>query len=134
MPMPGIATLGTLVVASLLVFPNISRVGEFVTLRTTAGEFAAHLKDAQQSARSLDVDRRIRLATETGYVIEKRAGAGWLVESTHVLPEGFEISGPEATEFYARGNVGPTVGYVITGSHGGRRDVITEKKGRIYVK
>jgi hypothetical protein len=127
-----LATL--IVVLSGFVIPNVSRIADYVSTRATAAEFAEHLKEAQKWAVSMDVDRRVRLATESGYVVEKRAGAGWLLETSYRLPEGFEVSGPETTEFYARGNVGPTAGFVITGPEGSRGVVITEKKGKIFVE
>jgi hypothetical protein len=99
-------SIGTLIVVLLVGLANFSGIADYVTARATAPEFAAHLKDAQQWMVGMDVHRPIRLAAENGYVVERRDGAGWLLETTYRLPEGFGTPAPETAELFARGNCG----------------------------
>jgi hypothetical protein len=126
--------LGTLMVTMIAVMPKLLSLPEYFAVHSAATEFVDNLKEAKRLAVGHDVDRRIRMTGERGYVREMRAGTGWLFEQAYVMPEGMGLFGPPTIEFWSRGNVGPVALYTVTGPNGVRQEILTRKNGIIVVQ
>jgi len=128
------ATAATLAITAIVLVPRLFSITEFFIVRTEANLLVEQLKDAQRIALRDDIDQRIRLTSDRGFVRERRAGEGWLFEQAYTLPDGLEISGPKDIEFFSRGAMGPVALYAITSLNGVRREIISTKNRRIFVQ
>lgn len=126
--------VGTLVTTTLFAAPQFSSIQEYFAVRAAASELVENLKETQRLTVGHDVDRRIRLTSERGYVREKRAGAGWLFEQAFVMPDGMELFGPPVIEFQSHSTLSPVALYTITGPNLVRREIVMKKNGVIAMK
>lgn len=128
------ATGATLIISALFLFSGFPKLQEYFVVRSAASSLVEELKKAQRLATGEDLDRRIRLTSERGYVREKRAGAGWLFEQAYVLGDGLEVSGPSDIEFQSHSALSPVALYRIRGPKAVRFEIVTAKDGRISLK
>jgi hypothetical protein len=127
-------TTGSFIITSIFILLQSGNVQEYFKVRTATATFVEDLKEAKRIAIGHDVDRRIRLTSDHGFVRERRNGAGWMFEQAYTLPEGLEIFGPDKIEFVSRSALSPVGIYTISGPHSVQREVVLTENGVVSVR
>ena len=123
------------IVSTVVVFaaPSLIRARENYQLDAVARQVAGNLQWTRIKAISRNRDCRVRVNSETSYVVECQDTA-WQVDETVVLPRGFHITANAAPEFHKRGNASPTGTLTVLDSHSKTKRVIVNITGRVRVE
>jgi Tfp pilus assembly protein FimT len=122
------------IVSTAVVFaaPSLIKARENYQLESVARQVAGKMQWTRIKAISRNRDCRVRLDSQTSYVIECQYTA-WQSEEQIVLPRGFRISATASPEFHARGNVAPTATLTVWDLHSKTKRVIVNITGRVRV-
>jgi len=126
----GIAVLST---AVFFAAPSLIRARDNYHLDSIARQIAGKMQWTRIKAISRARDCRIRVSSQTSYVIECQNSAGWQTEENPVLPRGFRITATASPEFHERGNAAPTGTLTVWDSRGQSKRVVVNITGRVRV-
>lgn len=123
------------IVSTLAAFtaPSLIRARENYQLESLARQVAGKMQWTRIKAISKNMDCRIRVNTQTTYVVECQ-NPEWLVEETIALPRSFRITGTASPEFHPRGNVAPAATLIVWDNHSKTRRVVVNITGRVRVE
>src|SRR4030095_15167664 len=102
------------VVSTVVLFaaPSLIKARENYQLEATARHVAGKMQWTRIKAISRNRDCRVRVDSQTSYVIECEDPV-WRSDEIVGLPSGFRITATASPEFHARGNVAPTATLVL---------------------
>ena len=123
------------IVSTVVVFaaPSLIRARENYQLDAVARQVAGKMQWTRIKAISRNRDCRVRVNSETSYVVECQDTA-WQVDETVALPRGFHITANAAPEFHKRGNASPAGTLTVLDSHSKTKRVIVNITGRVRVE
>jgi hypothetical protein len=123
------------IVSTVVVFaaPSLIRARENYQLDGVARQVAGKMQWTRIKAISRNNDCRMRVNSQTAYVIECQ-NPDWLVEENIALPRTFRITATASPEFHSRGNVAPAATFTIWNIHSKTRRVIVNITGRVRVE
>jgi Tfp pilus assembly protein FimT len=122
-------------VATVVTFaaPSLIKARENYQLEAVARQVAGKMQWTRIKAISRNRDCRIRVDSQTSYVIECEDPA-WRRDEIVSLPTGFRITATASPEFHARGNVAPTATLVVWDRKSKSKRVIVNITGRVRVE
>ena len=125
----------TFVISAVVVFaaPSLIKARENYQLDATARQVAGKMQWTRIKAISRNRDCRIRVDSQTSYVIECE-DPFWRRDEVVALPTGFRITATASPEFHARGNVAPTATLVVWDRNSRTKRVIVNITGRVRVE
>ncbi|HEY2384545.1 MAG TPA: hypothetical protein VGK48_25495 [Terriglobia bacterium] len=126
-------SIGILSAIAFFATPSLLRARDNYQLDQVTRQVAGNTQWTRVKAISRSRDCRIRVISNTSYVMEC-LDPEWLADETIVLPGGFQISANAAPEFHKRGNVSPAATLTITGSHANSKQVVINITGRVRVQ
>lgn len=126
----GIAIISTVAVFAA---PSLIRARENYQLDAVARQVAGHTQWTRIKAISRNRDCRVRVNTQTSYVIECE-GTGWEIDRAVTMPRGFRITANAAPEFHKRGNASPSATLTVLDSRLKSKRVIVNITGRVRVE
>jgi hypothetical protein len=123
------------IVSTVVVFaaPPLIKARENYQLDATARQVAGKMQWTRIKAISRNRDCRIRVDSQTSYVVECEDPV-WRADETVVLPVGFRITATASPQFHARGNVAPTATLIVWDRHSKTKRVIVNITGRVRVE
>ena len=113
--------------------PSLIKARENYQLEAVARQVAGKMQWTRIKAISRDRDCRIRVDSQTSYVIECQDATTWQADDSVTLPHGFKITASAWPEFHARGNVAPTATLTIWNVHSKTKAVVVNITGRVRV-
>ena len=125
---------GVAIVSTFVVFaaPSLIRARENYQLDAVTRQVAGNMQWTRIKAISRSRDCRIRVNSETSYVIECQ-DPNWTADETVALPRGFRITANASPQFHKRGNASPSGTLTIWGSNAKSKQVIVNITGRVRV-
>ncbi len=122
------------IVSIMVVFaaPSLIKARENYQLDAVARQVAGKMQWTRIKAISRNRDCRVRVNSQTSYVIECQY-ADWFADETVVLPNGFRITATASPEFHARGNVAPTATLTVLDTHSASKHIVVNITGRVRV-
>jgi hypothetical protein len=123
------------VVSTVVLFaaPSLIKARENYQLDATARQVAGKMQWTRIKAISRNRDCRVRVNSQTSYVIECEDPV-WRSDEIVVLPSGFRITATASPEFHPRGNVAPTATLVVWDRNSKTKRVIVNITGRVRVE
>jgi len=113
--------------------PSLIKARENYQLEAVARQVAGKMQWTRIKAISRDRDCRIRVDSQTSYIIECQDPTTWQADESVTLPRGFKITASAWPEFHARGNVAPTATLTIWNVHSKTKAVVVNITGRVRV-
>jgi hypothetical protein len=122
------------IISSITIFtvPSLIKARENYQLDAVARQVAGKMQWTRVKAISRNRDCRIRVNSQTSYMIECQS-PNWQTDETVVLPRGFRITATASPEFHPRGNVGPTATLTVWDLHLKNKRVVVNITGRVRV-
>ena len=129
------ACAGVAIISGVVFFaaPSLIRARKNYQLDVVSRQVAAKTQWTRIKAISRDRDCRIRVDSQTSYVIECQGPTTWQADESVALPHGFKITASAWPEFHARGNVAPTATLTIWNVHSKTKAVVVNITGRVRV-
>ena len=126
--------VGMAIVSTVVVFaaPSLIKARENYQLDSVARQVAGKMQWTRIKAISRNRDCRIRLLSQTSYIIECQDPA-WRPEETITLPNGFRLTATSSPEFHTRGNVAPAATFTVWDAHSSTKRVVVNITGRVRV-
>src|SRR5215471_13473841 len=123
------------IISTVVMFaaPSLIKARENYQLEAVARQVAGKMQWTRIKAISRDRDCRIRVDSQSSYVIECQSPTTWQADENVILPRGFKITASAWPEFHARGNVAPTATLTIWDVHSKTRAVVVNITGRVRV-
>jgi Tfp pilus assembly protein FimT len=123
------------IVSTVVIFaaPSLIKARENYQLDAVARQVAGKTQWTRIKAISRNRDCRVRVNSETSYVVECEDPA-WRADETVVLPLGFRITANASPQFHKRGNASPAATLVVWDSHSKTKRVIVNITGRVRVE
>ena len=123
------------IVSTVVIFaaPSLIKARENYQLESVARQVAGKMQWTRIKAISRNRDCRIRVNSQTSYVIECQ-DPDWRADENIQLSRGFRITATASPEFHVRGNVAPTATLTVWDSHSKTRRVIVNITGRVRVE
>lgn len=123
------------IVATFVVFaaPSLIRARENYQLDVLARQVAGKMQWTRIKAISRARDCRMRVNSETSYVIECEDPV-WRTDENVGLPRGFRITANASPQFHKRGNASPSGTLTVWDSHSKSKRVIVNITGRVRVE
>ena len=122
------------IVSTFVIFaaPSLMRARENYQLDAVTRQVAGNMQWTRIKAISRGRDCRMRVNSETSYVIECQ-DPNWAADEIVVLPRGFRITANASPQFHKRGNASPSGTLTIWSSHSKSKQVIVNITGRVRV-
>src|SRR5262245_20453766 len=122
------------IISGIVVYaaPSLIKARESYQLNAVARQVAGNMQWARIKAISRNRDCRIRVNSETSYVIECQDPI-WQIDQTIVLPRGFGMTSTASPEFHPRGNVAPAATLTVWNARSQTKRVIVNITGRVRV-
>ena len=122
------------IVSAIVVFaaPSLIRARENYELDAVARQVAGKMQWTRIKAISRNRDCRIRVNSQTSYVIECEDST-WRADETVTLPRGFRITANAAPQFHKRGNASPAATLTVWDRHSKTKQIIVNITGRVRV-
>jgi Tfp pilus assembly protein FimT len=122
------------IISGIVVFaaPSLIKARESYQLNAVAHQVAGNMHWARIKAISKNRDCRVRVASESSYVIECQDPV-WQTDQTIALPRGFGMSSTASPEFHPRGNVAPAATLTVWNARSQTKRVIVNITGRVRV-
>ncbi len=123
------------IVSAVVIFaaPSLIRARENYQLDVVTRQVAGKMQWTRIKAISRNRDCRIRVDSETSYVVECEDPV-WRTDEIVALPRGFRISANASPQFHKRGNASPSGTLTISDSHSKSKRVIVNITGRVRVE
>ena len=123
------------IVSTVVIFaaPSLIRARENYQLDMVARQVAGNMQWTRIKAISRNRDCRVRVNTQTSYVIECQ-GSTWEIDQTVALPRGFQITANASPEFHKRGNASPAGTLTISDKRSKSKRVIVNITCRVRVE
>ena len=127
--------VGVAIASAVVVFaaPSLIRARENYHLDLVTRQVAGKMQWTRIKAISRNRDCRIRVNSETSYLIECE-DPSWRTDETVPLPRGFRIAANASPQFHKRGNASPSGTFTITDSRSKSKRVIVNITGRVRVE
>ncbi len=126
-------TVAIISAATMIAVPSLVHGHEDYVLSATARRVAGELQSARLRAINGNQDCRLRVASESSFIVECLASM-WITIESVALPAGFSIAGNGSPRFHRLGNVSPAATITIWNSVGRQRRVIVNVAGRVRVE
>jgi Tfp pilus assembly protein FimT len=122
------------IISTFVVFatPSLIKARENYQLDQVTRQAAGNMQWTRIKAISRSRDCRMRVSSDTTYVIECLDPA-WSADETVVLPGSFRITANAAPEFHKRGNAAPSGTLTIWDSHSNSKQVVVNITGRVRI-
>ena len=127
------ASIAVISTAVFFTAPSLINAREHYHHDAVARQIAGKMHSTRIKAISRSRDCRMRVNSPSSYVIECQ-DAGWHIDETVALPQGFRISASATPEFHMRGNVAPAATITIWNQRSKTRRVIVNITGRVRVE
>jgi Tfp pilus assembly protein FimT len=123
------------IVSAVVIFaaPSLIRARENYQLDVVTRQVAGKMQWTRIKAISRNRDCRIRVDSETSYVVECEDPV-WRTDEIVALPRGFRISANASPQFHKRGNASPSGTLTISDSRSKSKRVIVNITGRVRVE
>lgn len=125
--------IGILSAIAFFATPSLNRARDNYQLEQVTRQVAGNAQWTRVKAISRGRDCRVRVISNTAYVMECLDPV-WLTDESIVLPRGFQITADASPEFHRRGNVAPAGTLTITDSHANFKQVVINITGRVRVQ
>jgi hypothetical protein len=119
--------------AVILAAPSLVRARENHELDAVAHQVSGKMQSTRVKAISGNRDCRLRVNSETSYVVECE-DPHWRTEETVDLPQGFHITANASPQFHKRGNVSPSGTLTVWNRRMKSKRVIVNITGRVRVE
>lgn len=120
-----------LTAVSVLAIPPIDQARRRAEFAAVTQRVTAQLHETRSLALSRDQDCRLRVTTETSYIVECQTTADWQTVGSHALPAGYSVAANNAPEFHPLGNVAPMATIRLLNEKGEEMRVIVSRSGRV---
>ena len=122
------------IISTFAVFaaPSLIRARDNYQLDAVTRQVAGNMQWTRIKAISRSRDCRVRVNSETSYVIECQ-DPNWSTDEIVVLPRSFRITANASPQFHKRGNASPSGTLTIWDSHSKSKQVIVNITGRVRV-
>jgi hypothetical protein len=122
------------IISTIVVFaaPSLIKARENYQLDQVTRQVAANMQWTRIKAISRNRDCRMRVTSDTSYVIEC-LDLAWNTDETVVLPGGFRITANAAPDFHKRGNAAPSGTLTIWDIHSNSKQVVVNITGRVRI-
>jgi Tfp pilus assembly protein FimT len=123
------------IVSAVVVFaaPSFIKVREMYELDAVARQVAGKMQWTRIQAISRNRDCRMRVASESSYIIECE-DPNWTVQEEVLVPKRFRLTATAAPEFQSRGNVAPAATFTLWDERSNTKRVIVNITGRVRVE
>jgi hypothetical protein len=125
--------VGIISAAVIFTAPSLVRARENYELDAVARQVSTKLQWTRIKAITGNRDCRVRVNSETSYVVECQR-ARWQTEETITVPRGFQIKANATPEFHARGNVSPSGTLTVWNRRLKSKRIIVNITGRVRVE
>jgi type II secretory pathway pseudopilin PulG len=118
---------------AMAVMPSLTGARKTYELEAAARQIAGQLQKTRIRAVSRNEDCRIRVTSETSYIIECQDPL-WRIDESVALQKGFRMTATASPEFHHRGNVSPSATITVWDSGGRSKSVIVNITGRVRLQ
>jgi len=126
------AAIGIISTVVLFAAPSLIKARENYELDAVARQVAGKMQSTRIKAISRNRDCRMRVISQTSYVIECQE-TSWETAEVVTLPRTFRITSTASPEFHGRGNVAPTATLTVWDRRGKSKRVVVNITGRVRV-
>lgn len=119
--------------AAMAVTPSLTRARANYELDGQARQIASQLQYTRIKAVSRNQDCRMRIVTQSSYVVECQ-DLTWRADQLLVLPPGFRIAANATPAFHRRGNVSPAATISVSDVTGRTKQIVINITGRVRVQ